>query len=252
MKNMLSLGVLAAVLRLSSFGQEISLSHSSPVASPSASMQDPEAGSRQNGPDHPLAADSVTASSGRPGISAPAAGSRFGYYMAETYWNPSLLTAPAFRAATRMAIPPGKGATKYPNEWRQGAEGFARNYGDSFATRVSTHTVQFVTGMITREDPRYRPSASHNFLARSSHALVFTFVDRSDFGRPLPALSNFAGAAAGGFVGNLYLPDGFRDATHAGQRATFQFGMLAAGNLFREFAPQMSAPVRVFLSLIAR
>jgi hypothetical protein len=172
--------------------------------------------------------------------------------MGETYENPSLFTTPVFSASIRMAHPPGKGATAFPNEWRQGAEGFGRNYGDAFAVRVTTHTAQFVTGMITREAPWYVPSASRGFLSRTSHALAFTFIDRSDSGRHMLAFSNFAGAAAGGFVGNAYLPDGFRDVTHAGQRATFQFGILAAANLFREFAPQMSGPVRTFLSLIAR
>jgi hypothetical protein len=65
-------------------------------------------------------------------------------------------------------------------------------------------------------------------------------------------VSNFAAAVAGGFVGNAYLPDGFRDATHAGQRATFQFGLLGAGNLFREFAPQIPSPIRTFISLLFR
>jgi hypothetical protein len=68
----------------------------------------------------------------------------------------------------------------------------------------------------------------------------------------MPAISNFVGAAAAGFVGNTYLPSGFNDVTHAGQRATIQFGVFAAGNLFREFAPQMPRPVRLVIELIAR
>jgi hypothetical protein len=68
----------------------------------------------------------------------------------------------------------------------------------------------------------------------------------------MPAQSNFVGAAAGGFVGNTYLPAGFSDVTHAGQRATTRFGFLAAGNLFREFASQMPGPTRAFFALIAR
>jgi len=179
-------------------------------------------------------------------------GGKFRYYLTETYFNPSALTAPAFRAGLRMANPPGKGATQYPPEWRQGADAFGRNYGDAFAERVSFQTAKFVTGAITREDPRYIPSSSHNILARSVHALSFSFVDRSDSGHPMPALSNFVGAAAGGFVGNTYLPTGFNDVTHAGQRATLRFGFFAAGNLFREFAPQMPRPMRTFFTLIAR
>jgi hypothetical protein len=177
---------------------------------------------------------------------------KFSYYMTETYFNPGALTAPAFRAGLRMANPPGKGATRYPLEWRQGAEAFGRNYGDAVAERVSFQTARFATGVIVREDPRYVPSSSHNILARSIHALSFSFVDHSDSGHLMPALSNFGGAAAGGFVGNSYLPAGFNDVTHAGQRATIRFGTFAAGNLFREFAPQMPRPMRTFFMLIAR
>jgi hypothetical protein len=179
-------------------------------------------------------------------------GGKFRYYLTETYFNPSVLTAPAFRASFRMANPPGKGTTQYPPEWRQGAEAFGRNYGDALAERVSFQTARFVTGAITREDPGYIPSSGHNVLARSVHALSSSFVDRSDSGHLMPALSNFVGGAAGGFVGNTYLPAGFNDVTHAGQRATLRFGFFAAGNLFREFAPQMPRPMRTFFILIAR
>jgi hypothetical protein len=68
----------------------------------------------------------------------------------------------------------------------------------------------------------------------------------------MPAFSNFVGAAAAGFVGNTYLPPGFANVTHAGQRATLQLAFFGAGNLFREFAPQMPRPLRTFFQLIGR
>jgi len=192
------------------------------------------------------------APAGKASALSATAGSRFGYYMTETYWNSSALTAPTFRAGLRMASPPGKGATAYPGESRQGAEGFGRNFGDAFASRVGAHTAQFLTGAMTREALYYAPSANRGFFARSAHSLAFTFIDRSDSGWPMPAISNIAGAATGGFVGDLYLPAGFRDVTHAGQRATFQLGTFAAGNLFREFAPKIPLPLRLVISLISR
>ncbi len=179
-------------------------------------------------------------------------GEKFHYYITETYLNPGALTAPAFRAGLRVANPPGKGANQYPPEWRQGAEAFGRNYGDALAERATFQTARFVGGVFTREDPRYIPSSSRNILARSMYALRFTFVDRSDSEHAMLALSNFAGAAAAGFVGNAYLPAGFNDVTHAGQRATIRFATFAAGNLFREFAPQMPRPMRTFFMLVAR
>jgi len=258
MGNMLSILTLAVLAQLTCVGQESAklpapsptttpLSSSRDLADPSQSEDARASAQLSNAPD-----PAATTPGGWATAAGTNAGNRFSYYLTETYWNPSALTAPAFRAGLRMASPPGKGETAYPPEWRQGAEGFGRNYGDAFASRVSAHTAQFLTGAVTREDPFYAPSARHGFFARSAHAVTFTFVDHSDSGRTMPAVSNFVGAAAGGFVGDLYLPSGFRDITHMGQRATFQLGTFAAGNLFREFAPRIPLPLRVAISLIGR
>ena len=177
---------------------------------------------------------------------------KFHYYAAETFLNPAVLTAPAFRAGIRMANPPTRGSYTYPDDWRQGLEGFGKNLGDAFAERVSTHTARFLTGVVTREDPRYFPSTQRNVLARSFHAIAFTFVDRSDSGRRIPAVSNFAGAAAGGAVGMAYLPPGFDNVSYAGRRAAINLGALGGANLFREFAPQLPGPVRELFMLIGR
>jgi hypothetical protein len=257
MKNTIAVSVLALlILPVMSWAQNSGKAlpdSPSSHAVPKASGDSSEIDSRAVDPPSPSAPINPSPSRSLPATSAGfGVSNKFGYYMTETYFNPGALTAPAFRAGLRMANPPGKGATRYPLDWRQGAEAFGRNYGDALAERVSFQTARFVTGVIVREDPRYAPSSGHNILARSIHALSFSFVDRSDSGHPMPALSNFVGAAAGGFVGNSYLPAGFNGITHAGQRATIRFGTFAAGNLFREFAPQMPRPVRTFFMLIAR
>jgi len=240
MKNSISVALLTLLsLPVIAAGQ------GQPPDAPSSQMASKPTGSAE-------AADPAPAPIAHAGNAGIGLDGKFGYYMSETFLNVSALTAPAFRAGLRMANPPGKGPTLYPPEWRQGAEAFGRNYGDAVAERVSFQTARFVTGVIVREDPRYVPSTSRNVLARSLHALSFTFVDRSDSGHPMPALSNFAGAAAGGFIGSAYLPAGFNNVTHSGQRATIRFGFAAGGNLFREFAPQMPGPVRNFIMLIAR
>jgi len=179
---------------------------------------------------------------------ALSAGGKLHYYIIGTYLNPATLTSPAFWAGLRMASPP----KQYPHEWRQGATGFGRNYGDLLAEDVSFNTAHALTGIITTEDPRYVPSKSRNALARSFHALTFAFIDRSDSGHPMPAVSNFVGAAAGGFAGNAYLPSGFSNATHAGQRATILLGSTAAGNLYQEFEARIPKPVRMMFMFLAR
>jgi hypothetical protein len=128
---------------------------------------------------------------------------------------------------------------QFPRDWRLGASAFGRNYGNALATRTSLETGRFLTAALLHEDFRYRLSTSKNPLVRSFHALAFTFLDKSDSDRNRIAFANFVGAGASGFVGNLYLPAGFNDRSHAETRIAIAFGGFAAQNLLREFTPEL-------------
>jgi hypothetical protein len=149
--------------------------------------------------------------------------------------GPLALFAPAVSAAVRMADPPGV----YPRDWKDGAGAYGRNYGASLATRSAWETGRYVTGALLHEDFRYRPSASRNAAARFFHAVAFTVVDKSDAGRNRLAVANFIGAGAGGFVGELYLPRGYNNLSHAETRVGIEFGGMAAQNVLREFSPDL-------------
>lgn len=138
---------------------------------------------------------------------------KFTIYAHQTFGPPAVIF-PAFAAGLGMANP----RSHYPREWRDGAGAFGRLYGDSIAMTTSQRTARFLTGVALHEDPRYVRSASTNPLLRTAHALAFTFIDKTNSGRNTIAFSNFAGAAAGGFVGRAYLPNGYNDLTHAEQR----------------------------------
>ena len=159
MNKALSICLVAAVLRVCSAAQE----PASPISVPSAPGADFEA-DRQPSDRSATGAGTLITPNKTADTQAAGLRGKIDYYLAETYWNPSLLTAPAFRAGIRMANPPGKGTTRYPADWRQGAEGFGKNYADAFASRVSAHTAQFLTGAILHEDPQYARSASHGFF----------------------------------------------------------------------------------------
>jgi hypothetical protein len=164
---------------------------------------------------------------------------KFSIYAHQTFGPPAVIL-PAFSAGMGMANP----IKHYPREWKDGAGAFGRLYGDSLATATSERTARFLTGAILHEDPRYVQSTSKNPLLRTVHALAFTFVDKTDSGRNTIAFSNFAGAAAGGFVGRAYLPHGYNDLTHAEQRMTSQFMSIAIQNVAAEFQPQWGPIVR--------
>lgn len=166
-------------------------------------------------------------------------GDKFTIYTHQTFGPPAVIF-PAFAAGMAMTNP----KKTYPREWKDGAGAFGRRYGDSIATVTSERTARFLTGVALHEDPRYVPSASKNPLARTAHALAFTLVDKTDSGRNTIAFSNFAGAAAGGFVGRAYLPHGYNDLTHAEQRMAFQFTSIAIQNIAAEFQPQWGPIVR--------
>jgi hypothetical protein len=171
-----------------------------------------------------------------PGLSF---GDKFKIYAHQTFGPPAVIF-PAFAAGMGMANP----RNHYPREWRDGAGAFGRLYGDSVAMVSSQRTARFLTGVALHEDPRYVRSNSNNPLLRTTHALAFTFIDKTDSGRSTIAFSNFAGAAAGGFVGSAYLPHGYNDLTHAEQRMAFQFMSIAIQNIAAEFQPQWGPLVR--------
>jgi hypothetical protein len=166
-------------------------------------------------------------------------GDKFTIYTHQTFGPPALIL-PAFKAGLGMANP----TKHYPREWKDGAGAFGRLYGDSIAMATSQRTARFLTGAALHEDPRYVRSTSSNALMRTVHALAFTFIDKTDSGRNTFAFSNFAGAAAGGFVGRAYLPHGYNDLTHAEQRAAMQFMSIGMQNIAAEFQPQWGPLVR--------
>jgi len=168
-------------------------------------------------------------------------GEKFDDYAVATV-GPRAIFSPALSAAIRMARP--RHEKQYPRDWRLGAGAFGRNYGSALATGAASRTARFLAAAALHEDFRYRPSTSSNPLVRSFHAIAFTFVDKSDSGHNRIAVANFLAAGAGGFVGNLYLPAGFNNVSHAETRTATRFGGMAVNNLLREFGPDISRVTR--------
>jgi hypothetical protein len=158
---------------------------------------------------------------------------KFRIYVHKSFSPPAVIL-PAFGTGLQMLNPPNH----YPREWKDGSAAFGRIYGYKVADRTSRETAHFLTGLLLHEDPRYQRSTSSNTLRRTFHALAFTVVDKTDSGRNTLAASNFASAAAGGFLGMGILPDGYNDVTHAEQRMASEFLQIAVGNIATEFEPQ--------------
>lgn len=193
--------------------------------------------------------DDQSSTVGDPSTSAPLnVKGKLRYFAIESF-RPGIYPVAAFYDGLTMASPP----KAYPGEWRQGFPGFARNYGDFMASWASVQGAKFVVATAVHEDPRYFPSKSKNFFARTFNAARFAVIDRSDMGNPRPALSNIAGAFAGGFVGNAYLPDPYANFSHGLSRSGFALLGFVTSNLADEFHPEIHKIARkLHLPLIGR
>lgn len=170
-------------------------------------------------------------------------------YFAIESFRPGIYPVAAFYDGLTMANPP----KAYPREWRQGFAGFARNYGDFMASWTAVQGGKFVAASILHEDPRYYPSRSRNFFARSLNAVRSVVVGRGDNGNARLALANLAGAFAGGFVGNAYLPDPYANASHGLRRSALSLAGFASSNLADEFYPEIRKIARkLHLPLIGK
>jgi hypothetical protein len=158
---------------------------------------------------------------------------KFQIYLHQGY-GPQNILLPVLRVSFIMLAPP----SGYPHQWKDGGGAFGRLYGAELATSSSSRTGKFMAEVAFHEDPRYVPSENNSALDRIFHPIAFTFVDKTNSGHNTLALSNFASAAAGGFVGMAFLPNRYSDATHAEQRALLGLAGVAIRNIAAEFRPE--------------
>ncbi|MGB8130398.1 MAG: hypothetical protein WCG81_11455 [Candidatus Angelobacter sp.] len=184
--------------------------------------------------------DDQSSTVGDPSTSAPLnVKGKLRYFAIESF-RPGIYPVAAFYDGLTMASPP----KAYPGEWRQGFPGFARNYGDFMASWASVQGGKFIAASMLHEDPRYFTSTSKNFLARVFNAARYAVIDRSDSGRPRLAVANVAGAFAGGFVGNAYLPDPYANASHGLSRSALALTGFITSDLADEFRPEIHRLVK--------
>ena len=150
-----------------------------------------------------------------------------------------------------------------PEEWGQGAEGYARRVGTRYAQGLAKSTAEFLAGAMNHEDPRPHPPVdlsatdSHSHVkntikGRIGEALLRTVWTHRDTGHDGPALSRIAGAFSSGFIGNLWYPDRLATTGQAFARTGSAMGGYVMNSLFSEFQPELFGLVRKVLGLGAK
>ncbi|HTU42038.1 MAG TPA: hypothetical protein VMF10_10025 [Candidatus Aquilonibacter sp.] len=122
----------------------------------------------------------------------------------------------------------------------QGMEGYAKRYGAAFADQVDGNImVGGVYPSILRIDPRYFQLGRGPRLHRFGYAFSRIFVARTDSGRPMFNIPEFAGNATAIAISNFYYPAADRGWSSSLSNWGTQMGIDAFGNELKEFWPDI-------------
>jgi hypothetical protein len=118
----------------------------------------------------------------------------------------------------------------------QGAQGYAKRYGASYADLV---TNTFIAGAILpsllKQDPRYFYKGTGSKRSRFLYAIANSVICKGDNGHWQANYSAIIGGLAAGGISNLYYPSSDRGAGLTFENEAIGIGASAAANLLQEF-----------------
>jgi hypothetical protein len=122
----------------------------------------------------------------------------------------------------------------------QGMKGYAKRYGAAFADQVDGNVmVGGVYPTILRIDPRYFQLGRGSRFHRFGYAISRIFVARTDSGRKMFNIPEFAGNATAIAISNFYYPAADRGWSASLSDWGTQMGIDALGNELKEFWPDI-------------
>ena len=138
----------------------------------------------------------------------------------------------------------GAMAAKSEPSFGQGASGYGNYFAHGFADgTIENYMVEAIVPSLVKEDPRYYTLGRGGFFKRSGYALSRLFITRTDSGNPSPNISEIVGAGAAAGIGNAYYPADTNVWVKTYQRWIGQILQDAAGNLAKEFWPDINRAI---------
>ena len=126
----------------------------------------------------------------------------------------------------------------------QGAQGYGKRYGASYADFVAgTFIGSAILPSLLKQDPRYFYKGTGSKRSRVLYALANAVICKGDDGRWQANYSSILGSFAAGGISNLYYPAKNRDGAELTvENALIGIGESAAVNLFQEFVIRKLTP----------
>jgi hypothetical protein len=126
----------------------------------------------------------------------------------------------------------------------QGAEGYAKRYGASYAGTVSGTLIGgAILPSLFKQDPRYFYKGTGSRRSRVLYAVKSSVMCKGDNGRWQVNYSGIIGGLAAGGIANLYYPE--KDRNGVGltfENALIGIGATAAANILQEFVVRKLTP----------
>ncbi len=126
----------------------------------------------------------------------------------------------------------------------QGAQGYGKRYGASYADFVSgTFIGAAILPVVFKQDPRYFYKGTGTKESRFFYAVANSVICKGDNGHWQTNYSNILGSLAAGGISNLYYPEKDRnDASLTFENAAIGIAATAAANLVQEFVIRRLTP----------
>ena len=163
-------------------------------------------------------------------LDAPAlsSGEKF-HLFAKSAFDPAILAIEGLQAGISQA------ENEFPG-YGQGAQGYGKRYGASFADEVSSNFfANYFYSVLLREDPRYFRLGQGSIKHRIWYSLAQEFVCHTDKGGRDIAWENILGAFSSGGLSNAYYPSTDRGFGLTMSRSAIALAYGSAGGLVDEF-----------------
>src|SRR5579863_7615228 len=125
----------------------------------------------------------------------------------------------------------------------QGAQGYGKRYGASYADLVTgTFIGSAILPSLLKQDPRYFYKGTGSTRSRILYAIANAVICKGDNKKWQVNYSNILGSLAAGGVSNLYYPAKDRGAALTFENAAIGVGATAAANVLQEFVIRKLTP----------
>jgi hypothetical protein len=158
------------------------------------------------------------------------------HYHAQATYEPLALMGIAAYAGVLQAA-------EAPTEWGQGGAAYGKRFGSTLAWSGIHGALAFGLDSTLHQDPRYFRSSGTGFWRRTGHALRGTLLTRTDNGGETLSLWRIGSAYGAAFLSNQWYPDRLNTARLGFIQGSVTLGFDLAGNLGKEFWPDIRRKV---------